>query len=192
MLNLSATFACSGSSSHTSIPGTLVLMGMNCPRYSFGASGFMSYISMCGGPPGSHTNITEVSLPACPLGALFACASSNPASPMPHAAPPISMKDRRETGPGQNEVPSLITVMVRRLMQLVDTKSTAQNQSPDREGFRASYSIPEWARRREASAWDGRQSQETPSCNPPRDAGTPWPTNHWESWRVRRDVHPSY
>ena len=30
------------------------------PRYSSGASGFMSYVSMCGGPPGSQRRMTEV------------------------------------------------------------------------------------------------------------------------------------
>ena len=110
MLYLSAIFACRGNSSQTSMPGTLVLIGMNSPRYSLGASGFMSYISMCGGPPGSQTKITEVSLPDTPGAAFFACASSKPERPSPHAVPPTSRNDRRETGPGQNAVPSLIAL----------------------------------------------------------------------------------
>ena len=34
-----------------SMPGTLVLIGLNSPRYSTGASGFRSYMSMWLGPP---------------------------------------------------------------------------------------------------------------------------------------------
>ena len=45
----------------TSMPGTLVLIGLHMPRYSTGASGFISYISMWPGPPSSHSRITEVS-----------------------------------------------------------------------------------------------------------------------------------
>jgi len=63
---------------------------------------------MCGGPPGSHTKMTDVSLLETPGAALFACASNSPAKPKPQAVPPTSKKDRRETGPGQNAVPSLI------------------------------------------------------------------------------------
>ena len=48
---MSAIFACIGISSQISIPGTLVAMGLNSPRYSLGASGFMSYMSRCDGPP---------------------------------------------------------------------------------------------------------------------------------------------
>jgi hypothetical protein len=42
MENLSAIFAWSGKSSLISIPGTFVLIGRQMPRYSAGASGFMS------------------------------------------------------------------------------------------------------------------------------------------------------
>jgi hypothetical protein len=40
--NLSATFACLGNISVTCIPGTGVAIGRQNPRYSAGASGFMS------------------------------------------------------------------------------------------------------------------------------------------------------
>ena len=40
--SLSAIVACSGISSQMSKPGTLVWIGRNSPRYSTGASGFMS------------------------------------------------------------------------------------------------------------------------------------------------------
>ena len=43
------------------MPGTLVRIGRKSPRYSAGASGFMSYVSMCGGPPGSQMKMTDVS-----------------------------------------------------------------------------------------------------------------------------------
>jgi hypothetical protein len=43
--NLSAICACSGMYSQISIPGTLVRIGLSGPRYSLGASGFMSYVS---------------------------------------------------------------------------------------------------------------------------------------------------
>ena len=37
---------CRGINSQTSKPGTLVRIGLNSPRYSIGASGFISYMSM--------------------------------------------------------------------------------------------------------------------------------------------------
>jgi hypothetical protein len=40
------------------MPLTFVLIGLYAPRYSAGASGFMSNVSWCGGPPGSHTKMT--------------------------------------------------------------------------------------------------------------------------------------
>ena len=49
--NLSANLARRGKNSQMSIPGTLVRIGRNSPRYSAGASGFMSNMSRCGGPP---------------------------------------------------------------------------------------------------------------------------------------------
>ena len=44
------------------MPGTFVLIGRQMPRYSAGASGFMSYVSMWPGPPSSHSRMTDVSL----------------------------------------------------------------------------------------------------------------------------------
>lgn len=52
MANLSATLASLGNSSQICMPGTLVLIGLNSPRISVGASGFRSHISKCEGPPG--------------------------------------------------------------------------------------------------------------------------------------------
>jgi hypothetical protein len=58
--SLSAIFACKGISSQMSKPGTLVRMGLNSPRISTGASGFMSYMSTWLGPPGKYTKITPL------------------------------------------------------------------------------------------------------------------------------------
>ena len=56
--NLSAMAAWCGSSSQSSMPGTLVLIGWNSPRHSRGASGFMSYMSSWLGPPPREIMIT--------------------------------------------------------------------------------------------------------------------------------------
>ena len=61
MLKRSATRVCIGRYSHTSRPGTTVATGRNAPRYSDGAFGLRSYVSMCGGPPGSQMKMTAVS-----------------------------------------------------------------------------------------------------------------------------------
>src|SRR5687768_5346628 len=53
------------------MPGTFVRIGVQRPRYSIGASGFMSYKSMCPGPPSSHIRMTAVSFAA---GAMAAAA----------------------------------------------------------------------------------------------------------------------
>ena len=58
-VHLSITLACSGSSSQTSIPGTLEWIGWNAPRNSDGALGFMSKVSSCDGPPCIQTRITD-------------------------------------------------------------------------------------------------------------------------------------
>src|SRR5580692_6107917 len=59
MENLSVTLACLGNNSVMSKPGTFVRVGFQMPRYSAGASGFMSYISMWPGPPSSQIRITD-------------------------------------------------------------------------------------------------------------------------------------
>src|SRR6516165_11875982 len=58
---LSACRARSGKSSQISIPATLVWMGEKGPRYSLGASGFMSQVSSWLGPPHIQNRMTEVS-----------------------------------------------------------------------------------------------------------------------------------
>ncbi len=52
MANLSIIAAIFGNSSPIWMPGTLVLIGLNSPRISAGASGLRSHMSRCGGPPG--------------------------------------------------------------------------------------------------------------------------------------------
>ena len=52
MANLSIIFAMRGKCSQMSMPGTFVLIGLNSPRMSTGASGFKSHMSWWGGPPG--------------------------------------------------------------------------------------------------------------------------------------------
>ena len=44
--------------------GTLVAIGLNSPRYSAGASGFRSHVSMWLGPPPFQIRMTEVSFAA--------------------------------------------------------------------------------------------------------------------------------
>jgi hypothetical protein len=50
-----ATF---GRCSQTRTPAAFVSIGLNSPRYSSGASGFRSHMSMVAGPPPSHTRMT--------------------------------------------------------------------------------------------------------------------------------------
>ena len=52
-------FACSGRCSLISMPGTFVVIGLNSPRNSAGASGLRSYMSMWLGPPASQSRITD-------------------------------------------------------------------------------------------------------------------------------------
>jgi len=51
MVYLSACFAVERRWLADLKPGTLVGMGLNSPRISLGASGFMSKVSRCDGPP---------------------------------------------------------------------------------------------------------------------------------------------
>ena len=101
ILNLSAHFACSGSSSPTSMPGTFVRIGRKSPRYSLGASGFRSYISMCGGPPGSQTKITDRSSCAATVPAWACNRKMSPSVKPPKPIAPNFSAVRRVIGPGQ-------------------------------------------------------------------------------------------
>jgi hypothetical protein len=79
-----------GKCSQSVMPGALVAAGMNGPRYSAGASGFMSQVSMCNAPPLSQTMIVDFALPrdvrvpsSVPEVAAFA--RLNPTRPRPPA-----------------------------------------------------------------------------------------------------------
>src|SRR5436190_2072293 len=79
------------------MPGTLVLIGVQRPRYSAGASGFMSYISMCPGPPSSQRRMTDVSFLDKPAAAEAACtwrSCGKPTAAIP--ATPSCKKLRRD------------------------------------------------------------------------------------------------
>ena len=56
----SAIRAWRGISSHIGMPGTFEGMGRNSPRYSAGASGLMSYMSMWLGPPPRQIMMTDL------------------------------------------------------------------------------------------------------------------------------------
>src|SRR5262245_14902176 len=58
--SLSAICAWRGSSSQICMPGVFVAIGLNSPRISAGASGFMSYMSMWLGPPLRRTMMTDL------------------------------------------------------------------------------------------------------------------------------------
>src|SRR5207253_2645566 len=94
MENLSVTLACLGYSSVTSKPGTFVLMGFQRPRYSAGASGFMSYMSMWPGPPSNQIRMTDVFLVAEPEASLARRTWARLADPIP--ATPAWTKLRRD------------------------------------------------------------------------------------------------
>ena len=90
--SLSQMVAMRGNSSQICMPGTLVLMGLNSPRISTGASGFGSKVSCWGGPPCNQRNITFFALPkVLPRSGLLEalnCASSNMGRVRPIAARP--------------------------------------------------------------------------------------------------------
>src|SRR4051812_19590819 len=83
--SLSHILAWSGKCSEIWQPGTLVLIGLNSPRYSTGALGLRSYMSMCDGPPGRLIMMTDL-LVEPPLAA-WRRSSSGRASPATPRAP---------------------------------------------------------------------------------------------------------
>ena len=58
--SLSIIAASFGNSSQIWMPATFVLIGLNSPRISAGASGFRSHRSWCGGPPGRKILISDL------------------------------------------------------------------------------------------------------------------------------------
>ena len=92
--NRSIRCAMPGSSSQIWMPGTRVLIGLNSPRISAGASGLRSTMSWWGGPPDRKTMMTdlcELLIPAW-ASARRICGSDSP----PRAKPPICRKLRRD------------------------------------------------------------------------------------------------
>src|SRR5947199_10748772 len=90
---LSARFASSGISSPTWRPTTLDWIGFQMPRYSSGASGFMSNMSRCGGPPPSQHTIMCFAFGEA---AGFAWARMTSRAPTPQRpSPPTRRKSRR-------------------------------------------------------------------------------------------------
>ncbi len=103
--SLSACRAVRGNSSLKRMPGTFVLIGLNGPRISAGASGLGSNVSCCGGPPWSHRKMQFFALPnvepsvfesfgpAVGVGCSFACrsvGSDNPSAAQPADAEPLA------------------------------------------------------------------------------------------------------
>src|SRR5688500_6906771 len=69
MDHLSMHAALLGRYSQSWMPGTLVPMALNCPRYSLGASGLGSHVSCGAGPPRIQRMMTELGRFAPPVAA---------------------------------------------------------------------------------------------------------------------------
>src|SRR5438067_1485529 len=80
------------------MPAALVAIGWNSPRYSAGALGFMSQVSICDAPPLSQMRIVDLAFFRPPLaaGAAFTrLGKCRPQNPRPLATRNV----RRSTGP---------------------------------------------------------------------------------------------
>src|SRR5262245_55062695 len=100
MVYLSAWRAERGKCSLICIPGTLVVIGLNSPRISAGASGLRSQVSCCAGPPRMNNKMHDLAVPKPPVDGLAAAhvrPRNNSGKAMP-AVPrlPIWRKSRRE------------------------------------------------------------------------------------------------
>ena len=98
-VTLSMTFATRGSRSETWTPGTFDGIGLCGPRTASGASGFMSNMSMCDGPPNWYRKITDFARGRIfgPFTAGCACARSNRGIVSPsNPSPPTRRALRRE------------------------------------------------------------------------------------------------
>ena len=105
--NRRAVRACRGSSSQTSMPGTVVRMGLKGPRYSAGAAGLRSYVSRWLGPPHIQNKMTDVSAGTA---ASTARTVSRPGRVNPpQLSSPARRKSRRSMGPGQGRAPTMNT-----------------------------------------------------------------------------------
>src|SRR5205807_7769861 len=93
---LSATLDILGNVPPSVMPGTFVVTSPVTLRYSLGADILGSNVSMCVGPPPSHTQTTEVSFTSRPAAAAWARAANRPGkliAPIP--SEPILMNSRR-------------------------------------------------------------------------------------------------
>ena len=91
--------ASSGRCSQSVTPGADVAIGSNGPRYSAGAFGFMSHMSMCDAPPHRKNRMVDLALP--PEASTVSAARLERAG-FPNATPPIPRLEatrnvRRET-----------------------------------------------------------------------------------------------
>ena len=78
------------------MPGADVSTGLKVPRYSAGASGFMSQVSMCDAPPLSQMRMADFATFRLPVGE--GAASARPARFTPkNGSPPASRNVRRES-----------------------------------------------------------------------------------------------
>src|SRR5262245_14936507 len=83
-------------------PGTLVRIGEKSPRYSLGAFGLRSKVSMWLAPPHSHRTITDFGLVRGRSASAWASRRSKFASDRPpRAAAPARRNDLRLNVPGQ-------------------------------------------------------------------------------------------
>jgi hypothetical protein len=91
--SLSIRWAIRGRCSQTATPGRLVEIGLNSPRYSIGASGFMSNVSMLLMPPSVQRRMQLISWPA--LAAADAWLASNCGKERPNSDSPPTRKNAR-------------------------------------------------------------------------------------------------
>jgi hypothetical protein len=94
MANLSITFAVRDKCSEIWMPGTFVGIGLKIPRYSLGASGFMSHMSCWGAPPICQIRMHAVCFGGPAAQAVLMFAQSHAFNPN-KLAEPIRTKSRR-------------------------------------------------------------------------------------------------
>jgi hypothetical protein len=83
------------------MPGALVLIGRNGPRYSTGASGFRSQVSTCEAPPHRKNRIVDLAFPPVTRGVDGAAGAGRPNRRPAMPTPDATRNVRRETA---NEV----------------------------------------------------------------------------------------
>src|ERR1700735_442128 len=90
----------------------LVLMGLNVPRNSDGASGFMSHISRWLGPPPCQKRITLTSLAAAAASPAMAWRRSRPLRLIPPSIKEPALRKLRRLIPSQQRYAPLFTSMI--------------------------------------------------------------------------------